>query len=76
MLEKLSVIVSVFNIVQSGQRITIERVFGMICRMLGNSMETNRYYDIDITILLIRVCVKLYNFLIDMNDDSRKREAE
>ena len=75
MLEKLSVIVSVFNIVQSGQRITIERVFGMICRMLGNSMETNRYYDIDITILLVRVCVKLYNFLIDMNDGSRKREA-
>ena len=52
-----------------------ERVFGVICRMLGNSMETNRYYDIDITILLVRVCVKLYNFLIDMNDGSRKREA-
>ena len=32
-------------------------------------------YDIDITILLVRVCVKLYNFLIDMNDGSRKREA-
>ena len=45
MLEKLSVIVSVFNLVQSGQRI-IERVFGMICtsRMLGNSMETNRIW--------------------------------
>jgi len=57
-----------YNAIQSGERITIEGAFGKFIRRWGFFWKPIEY-DIDTTILIARVCAKLHNLCIDMNEN-------
>jgi len=54
-----------FNNMLSSQRITIERVFGMLFRCFG-ILSRRLDYELANIILIINVCVKLHNLRIDV----------